>query len=281
MTDLLNAFTVDVEDYFHVSAFEKHIDRSAWDRFGSRVRTNTHRILELLDRHKVSATFFVLGWVADRYPDLVREIHRCGHEIGSHSYEHRLVYEQSPEEFRSDLRRSRDVLEDVIGQRVTAYRAPSFSITKRSLWALDILVQEGFRVDSSIFPMSHHDRYGIGDAEPGLHRIDTDSGPLWEFPPSVVRFARLRVPIGGGGYFRLYPVSLSLYGLARINRTTQQPFMFYVHPWEIDPQQPRLRAGSRRSRFRHYLNLSKTKQRLDLVLRKFRFGRMCDAIGHA
>ena len=154
---LINAFTVDVEDYFQVSAFEKYVARSQWDQYASRVVDNTRRLLRLLNRHDVQATFFVLGWVADRYPDLVREIHRSGHEIGSHSYWHRLVYDLSPEEFRDDLRRSRDVLEDLIGVPVTAYRAPSFSITKRSLWALDILIEEGFCVDSSVFPI-HHDR---------------------------------------------------------------------------------------------------------------------------
>jgi len=275
--NLLNAFSVDVEDYFQVSAFESHIRRDEWDRFESRVVANTHRILELLDRHNVRATFFVLGWVARRHPQLVRDIHGGGHEIGSHGYWHRLIYEQTPEEFRQDLRESRDVLAEIIGQPITAYRAPSFSITKRSLWALDILAEEGFLIDTSVFPV-YHNRYGIPDFEPRIQRIETPAGPIHEFPPSVVRLARLNVPVSGGGYFRLYPLSWTLHCLARINRRLQQPFMFYVHPWEVDPGQPRLRVGSRTSRFRHCVNLAKTEHKLDVLLQKFRFGRLCDVI---
>ena len=280
MMDLLNAFTVDVEDYFQVSAFEKDITRSRWDQYDSRVVANTHRILQLLIRHNVRATFFVLGWVAQRHPRLIREIHDCGHEIGSHGFSHQLIYRQSPQAFREDLRQSRNVIEDAIGQQVTAHRAPSFSITKRSFWALDILVQEGFRIDSSIFP-TYHDRYGIPDAEAKLHQIKTASGTLWEFPLSVVQFGRLNFPVGGGGYFRLYPLAFTLACLARINRRSQQPFVFYVHPWEVDPGQPRLRAGSRISRFRHYVNLSRTEAKLNELLQKFRFGRLCDVVQQA
>ena len=195
---IVNAFTVDVEDYYQVSAFEKHVDRVDWDRYESRVGPNTRRLLDLLDHHQVQATFFVLGWVAQRQPDLVRDIHRRGHEIGSHGYWHRLIYDQSPQEFRDDLRQSRDVLDSILGTPVTAYRAPSFSITSRSRWALEILGEEGFLVDSSVFPI-HHDRYGIPGAPRRLHRIATASGTLWEFPPSVARLARLNIPVGGGG----------------------------------------------------------------------------------
>jgi polysaccharide deacetylase family protein (PEP-CTERM system associated) len=274
-----NAFTVDVEDYFQVSAFEKDIDRRRWGQWDTRVVANTQRILDLLERHGVRATFFVLGWVARNHPQLVREIHKAGHEIGSHSYWHRLVYELSPEEFRHDLQCSRNILEDTIGRRVTAYRAPSFSITKRSLWALDILIEEGFVLDSSIVPASH-DRYGIPDAEPRLHRVQTASGSLWEFPPPVIRFSRLRIPVGGGGYFRLYPLRWSLRWLSAFSRQYSQPFVFYVHPWELDPEQPRLRLGSRLSRVRHYLNLASTAGKLDALLRHFRFGPMSAAIPH-
>ncbi len=277
---LINAFTVDVEDYFQVTAFEKHVARSQWDQYASRVVDNTQRILRLLNRHDVQATFFVLGWVADRYPDLVREIHHAGHEVGSHSFWHRLVYDLSPEEFRDDLRRSRDVLEDLIGASVTAYRAPSFSITKRSLWALDILSEEGFCVDSSIFPI-HHDRYGIPGAKTSVHTLQTKVGQLWEFPPSVARFAGFNLPVSGGGYFRLYPFALTRYCLNRLNRTRQEAFMFYVHPWEVDPEQPRLGVGSRMSRFRHHVNLSSTERKLEALLGKFRFGRLCDVIQQA
>ncbi len=274
--DLINAFTVDVEDYFQVSAFEKQIARDQWSQYTSRVVANTHRLLDLLACHDVKATFFVLGWVADRFPQLVRDIHSAGHEIGCHSYEHRLIYDQTPDQFRHDLWRSRNAIQDACGTPITAYRAPSFSITKKSLWALDILAEEGFLVDSSIFP-THHDRYGIPDAEPRLHRIDTSAGPIWEFPPSIVRFCRLNLPVSGGGYFRLYPLSWTVRCLRKINRA-KQPFMFYVHPWEVDPGQPRLAAGSRTSRFRHRVNLRTTERKLDKLLRMFRFGRLSDAI---
>jgi polysaccharide deacetylase family protein (PEP-CTERM system associated) len=274
---ILNAFTVDVEDYFQVSAFEKHIHRGQWDRWESRVVANTHRILQLLDRHAVKATFFVLGWIGERYPQLVRDIHARGHEIGSHGYWHRLIYEQTPDEFRADLRRSRDVLQDAIGQPVTAHRAASFSITKKSLWALEILVEEGFLVDSSVFPI-HHDRYGIPGAEPRLHRITTAAGPLWEFPPSVAKLAGLNVPVSGGGYFRLYPLAWTLYCLQRINRAERQPHIFYVHPWELDPHQPRIGEASPKSRFRHYVNLAGNERKLDRLLDRLRFGRLCDVI---
>ena len=222
------------------------------------------------------ATFFVLGWVADRFPDLVSEIHAGGHEIGAHSYWHRLIYEQTPEEFREDLQRSRDVLEDAIGQRVTAYRAPSFSITRRSLWALDILVEEGFRIDSSIVPV-HHDRYGIPGAERCLHRLRLPGGELWEFPPSVVRFAGINFPTGGGGYFRLFPLCWTLFCLSRLRRAGQRS-LFYIHPWELDARQPRLRLASRMARFRHYVNLQRTENKLDVLLRAVRFGRLQDVI---
>jgi polysaccharide deacetylase family protein (PEP-CTERM system associated) len=277
--EIVNAFTVDVEDYYQVSGFEKHIPREQWDRWESRVEANTRRLLRLLDRNGVRATFFVLGWVGERYPHLVREIHRLGHEIGSHGFWHRLIYDQSPDDFREDLVRSRDLLEDTIGAPVINYRAPSFSITKESLWALEILAEEGFQVDSSIFPI-HHDRYGIPGAERNLHRMMTPVGPLWEFPPSVARFAGLNVPVCGGGYFRLYPLPWTLYCLRRINRT-RQPFICYVHPWEVDPGQPRIHAASRISRFRHYVNLGSNEQKLDRLLRRFRFGRVCDVIAQA
>ena len=218
--------------------------------------------------------------MAHRYPDLIRDIHRDGHEIGSHSFWHRLVYDQSPEEFRADLRQSLRVLEDIPGRAVTAYRAPGFSITKRSLWALEILVEEGISLDSSVFPV-RHDRYGIPDAPACLHRIATPAGSLWEFPPPVVRLARLNLPLGGGGYFRLYPLSWTLRGLAHINRKARQPFLFYVHPWEVDPDQPRLRGVSALSRFRHYVNLAANERKLDGLLRRFRFGPVGDVLEEA
>ncbi len=274
---ILNAFTVDVEDYYHVSAFERHVRREDWESYESRVADSTRRLIDLLARHNTRATFFVLGWVAKRFPELVRQIHAAGHELASHSFWHRLVYELSPAEFRQDLRDSRSALEDAAGVAVTAYRAPSFSITKRSLWALDVLAEEGFQVDSSIFPI-YHDRYGMPDAPPALHQRATAAGTLWEFPPSIVRLAGMNLPVSGGGYFRLYPLAVSLRALARINRRGRRPFMFYVHPWELDPEQPRLSAGTPLSRARHRVNLGSTERKLDGLLARFRFGTVSDAI---
>ena len=269
---ILNAFTVDVEDYYQVSAFADRIDRRQWDRFESRVVANTHRVLRLLDRCHTRGTFFILGWVADRHPDLVRDIQRSGHEIGCHSYSHRLIYQMTPEEFRADLRRASESIGTITGGEIIAYRAPSFSITKQSLWALDILIEEGFRHDSSIFPV-HHDRYGIPGAPRHLHVIDRPAGQLQEFPPTVCKFGPLNIPVSGGGYFRLFPYWFTDYGLSRVNRREQQPGMFYIHPWELDPDQPRL-PGTWRSRFRHYQNLKTTEVKLEKLLRRFSWGRM-------
>jgi polysaccharide deacetylase family protein (PEP-CTERM system associated) len=275
---MLNAFTVDVEDYYHVTAFENEISRADWGRFESRVTGGTHRVLELLARHQTRATFYVLGWIADRFPGLVREIDAAGHEIGSHSYWHRLVYELSPDEFRQDLAASLKAIEDAIGKKVVHYRAPSFSITKRSLWALDILAEHGIHCDSSVFPIVH-DRYGIPDAKPYIHQVATSAGPLWEFPPSVARVAGVNLPVSGGGYFRLYPLSWTARWLKQINRRGR-PFMFYIHPWELDPSQPRLSAGSRLSRIRHRVNLASTERKLDQLLSRFRFGQVGDVLAH-
>jgi len=273
----INALTIDVEDYFQVSGFQREIRRDDWPRFTSRVVINTQRLLAICRRWKVKATFFVLGWVAERHPDLIREIAAAGHEIGSHSYWHRLVYEQSPAEFRDDLRRSQDAIERSIGRRAKAYRAPSFSITRRSLWALEILVDEGFSVDSSIFPV-YHDRYGIPDAPLKPHWFQTPAGAIIEFPASVVQWGRISLPVSGGGYFRLAPYRVTEAFLSRINSREGRPFVFYVHPWEIDPEQPRLKAGSRQSRFRHYLNLSTTASKLERLLSQFSFGTISQAI---
>ncbi len=276
----LNAFTVDVEDYYHVSGFERQIHRDSWIDYESRVVANTHRLLELLDRHAVKATFFVLGWVAHRYPQLVRDIYAADHEIGSHSFWHRLVYEQTPSQFRADLRDSKQVLEDTLGAAITAYRAPSFSITRQSLWALEILAEEGFQFGSSIFPVHHH-RYGIPDGKPHIHEVQTTAGALWEFPPAVFRFAGFNLPVSGGGYFRLYPAAVTQKLLAWINRRLRRPFVFYVHPWEVDPGQPRLCAGSRAGRWRHYVNLHSTERKLEVLLERFRFGTLTESIASA
>jgi polysaccharide deacetylase family protein (PEP-CTERM system associated) len=274
---LLNALTVDVEDYFQVSAFESVVPRARWNEYESRVVASTHRILDILARHGVRGTFFVLGWVARQFPELVREIHLAGHELGSHSYWHRLVYRLTPEEFRQDLRDSVAAIEEATGERVTAYRAPSFSITAQSLWALDILAEEGFNYDSSIYPI-HHDRYGIPGADPYMHRCATRTGSLWEFPAAVCRVGRFNVPVSGGGYFRLYPLALTTWALRRLNESEQQPFMVYVHPWEFDPEQPRIRSGSLRTRFRHYVNLRTTEAKFEALVQRFRFAPMREAI---
>jgi polysaccharide deacetylase family protein (PEP-CTERM system associated) len=271
---MLNAFTVDVEDYFHVSGFASRIRRSDWKDFPCRVVANTQRMLELLATRNVRATFFVLGWVAHRYPRLVRQIKAAGHEIGNHSYWHRLVYDLTPEAFRDDLLLANRVLEDITGEPVVAFRAPSFSITGRSLWALEILAAEGFRYDSSVFPIRHH-RYGIPHAKRLPHALSTAAGELHEFPPSACQIGKLRLPLGGG-YFRLYPGWLTRRCLSRLN-ARQQPAMFYVHPWEIDEHQPRV-CASTTSRFRHYINLSRTEPRLRRLLGKFQFGSMTDAL---
>jgi polysaccharide deacetylase family protein (PEP-CTERM system associated) len=278
-----NAMTVDVEDYFHVSGFAAQIDRRQWDSFESRVVPNTHRLLRLFERRQVRGTFFVLGWVADRHPQLVRDIQRLGHEIGCHSYWHRLVYDLTPEEFREDVRRSRDVLEQITGEKVRAYRAPSFSIVARSLWALEILSEEGFECDSSIFPV-RHDRYGMPSAprfpskmSAKMQSANGSTRDLLEFPPAIHRFLGSNIPVGGGGYLRLYPIGLTCHALAQINKRHRRPFLVYVHPWEVDPDQPRL-AGSRRSRFRHYVNLATTERKLDKLLTTFKFDTMYETL---
>lgn len=273
---ILNAFTVDVEDYYHVSAFAQKIPRTQWDHFPSRVVATTHRLLEILERRSVRGTFFVLGWVARKYPELVRDIQRAGHEIGCHSFWHRLIYDLHPDEFRSDLRESRDQLEQITGEAVISHRAPSFSITEKSLWALNILAEEGFTVDSSIFPV-RHDRYGLKRAERFVHRIETEHGNLWEFPPAVYRFGKWHLPVSGGGYFRLYPARFSTYCLLQSNRTHGRPFVFYVHPWEVDPDQPRVPVRAT-TRFRHYVNLAKTAQKLDVLLDRFAFGTLSESL---
>jgi polysaccharide deacetylase family protein (PEP-CTERM system associated) len=275
-----HALTVDVEDYFHVTAFEGLVSREMWAEIPSRVVPNTQRLLALFAAQGVKATFFVLGWVAERFPQLVRDIDTAGHEIASHSYWHQRIFLQSPSEFREDLRRSRDVLGAITGKTVTAYRAPTFSITNRSLWALDILADEGFRVDSSIFPI-RHDRYGIADAPTIPHTRETDHGPILEFPASVLKLAKWNCPIAGGGYFRLAPWRMTKWAWERAEQESAAPQMFYIHPWELDPQQPRIAGASVLKSWRHRNNLHTTADKLAKLLANFKFGTLTAALASA
>ena len=272
-----NTLTVDVEDYFHVSAFAESISRSDWNNHTLRVERNTHQLLDLFDERNVKATFFVLGWVADRVGGLIRELASRGHEVACHGYSHQLVYEQSPDVFREETLRSKALLEDIIQSPVRGYRAASYSITRRSLWALDILAEAGFEYDSSIFPV-HHDRYGIPNAPKFPYQLTTPKGhSLLEFPLSTASLLGYRLPMAGGGYFRLYPYALTRAGLRQINNKANKPFIFYLHPWEIDVDQPRVPA-SRLSRFRHYNNLDKCESRLRKLMSDFQFTTTWDVL---
>jgi polysaccharide deacetylase family protein (PEP-CTERM system associated) len=258
-----NVVSVDVEDYFHAEAFSDIVDRGRWDSYPSRVEGNTRKLLELLAMLNVCGTFFVLGWVAERFPVLVREIAAGGHEVACHSYWHRLIYKLDPAEFREDTRRAKSVIEQIIGQPVHGYRAPTYSVIQRSIWALDILSELGFTYDSSIFPI-RHDRYGIPNAPRAPFRFQTPSGPMTEFPITTFRWAGYNMPVGGGGYLRLLPRFYTRLGLQAVEKEGL-PAVVYIHPWEIDPEQPRL-AGRWSSRLRHYTNLSRTLGRFQNIL---------------
>jgi polysaccharide deacetylase family protein (PEP-CTERM system associated) len=273
---ITNVLTIDVEDYFQVSALAKSISRDDWNSISPRVVDNTKRLLDMFDQHDVKATHFVLGWVAERFPDLIREIHSRGHEVASHGYSHQLIYNQSPEVFQSESRDSKKMIEDIIGTSVFGYRAASYSITRKSLWALDILADLGFTYDSSIFPVVH-DRYGIKGSPEMPHVLSTPKKQrLVEYPLSTYRIFNQTIPVAGGGYFRLYPYALSRYFYRNINRSSD-PFVFYLHPWEIDPGQPRVNT-SLLSRFRHYNNLDKCQMRLSNLLSEFSFTTMMDKL---
>jgi polysaccharide deacetylase family protein (PEP-CTERM system associated) len=268
---MLNALTFDVEDYFQVESFTNIVSRGDWSQYPIRVVENTQRILNLLREYKTHATFFVLGWVADRYPELVQEIADDGHEIATHGYWHQLIYRQTPEEFATDLENSLEAIQKALGSySVVGYRAPVFSITNQSLWALDILQKHGIKYDSSIFPVAVHDRYGISNAERFANEIGEG---LWEFPPSTVQLGKRNLPVAGGGYFRLFPLPLTRWAIRQIN-AEGQPAVIYLHPWEFDPEQPRISGASLLSRFRHYLNLEQTESRLRKLLEEFQFGSM-------
>ena len=322
---MFNILTIDIEDYFQVHALSSVIKYEDWDKFECRIERNTDRILEILDSvrspQKVQGTFFVLGWIAERYPDLVRRIQKGGHEIACHGYAHKLIYNQSKEEFREDVKKAKATLEDITGNEVIGYRAPSYSITEKSQWAFEVLVGEGFKYDSSIFPI-RHDFYGMSNAprfpfiislngnnnfefsvlnfEEQQHRttsapnnllthslinsvgnstlITHNSNSLIEFPISTVRILGQNIPISGGGYFRLFPYPLIKKGLKRINEVEQKHFIFYMHPWEIDPDQPRINGLSSRSKFRHYVNLNKTENKFKRLLGDFQFSTVRDLI---
>jgi polysaccharide deacetylase family protein (PEP-CTERM system associated) len=266
---IVNAMSVDVEDYFHVSAFQSVVRPEHWRTLESRVERNTERLLAIFSEANVRATFFVLGWVAEQAPGLVRAIAAEGHEIASHGYGHELLYRLRPRTFRDDLRRARGLLEDATSTPVIGYRAPSFSVTARSLWALEVLAEEGYRYDASVFPI-YRDRYGIPSAPRHGYHLTHAGRSILEIPASTVRLAAMNFPVSGGGYFRLLPYAWTRWAIARVNTAERKPVVFYLHPWELDPDQPRL-PGSRVSRFRHYVGLRGTEARLRRLLADFRF----------
>jgi polysaccharide deacetylase family protein (PEP-CTERM system associated) len=278
--DVLNALTVDVEDYFHVQAFADVIAQDQWSQFPKRVEHNTRRLLEIFDRHHVRATFFVLGWVAEHCPSLVSEIASAGHEIGCHGYDHQLIGKKDERGFREDLCRAKAILEDLCEVPVECYRAPSYSVTNQTLWALDIVHREGFHYDSSIFPV-FHDQYGIPGAPRFPHYRSFGNGrQILEFPPSTLSLGGANFPMSGGGYFRLLPYGITAWAIRRINEREMQPAMFYLHPWEIDPAQPPV-AGPWLSRFRHYHNLHSTEDKLTRLLEDFSWRTLTEVVSAA
>lgn len=277
MKSVLNAFTVDVEDYYHVSAFADSVRRERWREYESRVDRNTRELLDLLEAHGTKGTFFVLGWVAEHQPQLVVEIHARGHEVACHGFSHELVYNQCPRVFREETLRAKCFLEDTVGAAVLGYRAASYSVTHQSLWSFDILVEAGFSYDSSIFPI-RHDRYGLIAAPRLPFCVELEGGAsIREFPLTTAKYIGFRVPVAGGGYFRLFPYAYTRSGLSRVNERDRAPVVFYVHPWEIDPGQPRLN-GTLLSRIRHYTGLQRCGQRLQKLLTDFRWAPMIEVL---
>jgi len=280
---MLNALTFDVEEYFHAEVFSSVVRPEDWTLLPSRVGESTRRLLDLLDGHGVAATFFVLGWVAERDPALVREIHDRGHEVACHGFAHRLIYAMAPATFQADVRRAKRAVEDAIGAPILGYRAPTFSVVRGTLWALGVLAEEGFRYDSSIFPI-RHDRYGIPNAPRFPHRIAELAGSgMVEFPITTLAVGTARLPFSGGGYFRLLPYPGIRAALRSVNRREGMPGIVYLHPWEVDPEQPRLPIHGL-SRLRHYVNLGGTERKLERLLTDFEFapaGRVLQACGFA
>jgi polysaccharide deacetylase family protein (PEP-CTERM system associated) len=283
---MVNAFTVDVEDYFHPSEVGAGISPDCWSSLASRVEIGTSFVLELLASHNVRGTFFILGWVAAHKPALVRRIAEAGHEVACHSYQHRLIYELSPTQFKTDTLAAVHAIEDACGVTPRAYRAPSFSITEKSLWAIDVLAECGFTHDSSICPIVH-DRYGIPGTPRDAYVIQTRSGPITEVPVATVRLSDTRIaPVGGGAYLRLFPYRYTAAGLRRINQQEGKPACVYVHPWEVDAEQPRLAKG-RIAWLRTYMGIRSMGRKLDRLLQEFAFAAMTDvypapaAAGHS
>ena len=274
---LFNAMTVDVEDYYHVQAFADVIRQGEWDLYPSRVEHNTMRLLEIFAKRQIRATFFVLGWVAEKCPRLVKVICAANHRIGCHSYAHRMICAGDKRDFRDDLRRAKQAIEDRAGIAVSSFRAPSYSVTTQTLWALDILCEEGFDYDSSIFPIVH-DNYGIPEAPRFPHIKNLRSGgQIREFPPSTIRILGNNIPVAGGGYLRLFPYRITRWAIRHLNEAERQPAMVYLHPWEIDPDQPRIDAPWR-SRFRHYQNLQSMEAKFLKLLDDFSWGPMEEAL---
>ena len=267
---LINALTIDVEDYFQVSAFDGHVRRDAWEKMPSRIERNVEQLLQLLDDRRARATFFTLGWIAERHPSLVRRIVGQGHELASHGYGHRRASDLDHTAFSHDIRHAKSLLGDIAGTAVIGYRAPSFSIGKSNLWAFDCIAAAGYRYSSSIYPVQH-DHYGMPDAPRFPYRVRDG---LLEIPVTTTRLFGRNLPAGGGGYFRLAPYHVSRWAIARVNRQEQRPAIFYFHPWEIDPEQPRVGGVGLKTRFRHYLNLHRTKARLTRLLTDFEWDRV-------
>ncbi len=274
---LRHVLSFDVEEHFQVAAFWSAARRREWNQLASRVERNTRKVTELLSEHSTKATFFVLGWVAERYPEMVRNLVQQGHEIASHGYGHELVHTQTPAQFREDVRHSKRILEDLTGRQVMGYRAPSFSITPRTQWAISILIEEGYRYDSSIYNRFRGAQGSTVDVA-GPYQLETEAGTIWEVSPSTMNACGLQLPVAGGGYFRLLPYAASKMFLKRLEKQGAQLVM-YFHPWELDPDQPRM-DGPLLSKVRHYLNLDKTEQRLKLLLGDFHFTPINEVIQH-
>lgn len=269
---MLNALSVDVEDWFQVGAFENVISRAEWDRLSHRVERNSDAVLDLFDKAGVKATFFTLGWVAERYPELIRRIADAGHEIASHGWDHKRVFTLKPGEFRSDLAMARAVLEEASGQRVTGYRAPSFSIDARTPWAHEVLADEGYTYSSSVAPIVH-DHYGWPEA-PRFAFNPLGDAELIELPVTTARLGNRTIAAGGGGFFRLLPYKFSSWAIRQVNRDEERPAIFYFHPWEIDPDQPRVENAPLKSKVRHYSRLSAMRGKLEKLLKDFEWGRV-------